>query len=95
MEVGGRAPSTSTAALWRPISSLASRQCALHERLARIGAAAGERDLTRVAAHVVAALGEQQARVLWPIEDRDEDGGVLAAVNVERGGLRRDRAGAP
>lgn len=88
VEVGGSAPTTSTAARSRPISSSASRS-ALDEALARLGAAAGERDLAGVAAQVVAALGEDQAGPGRPAEERDEHRRALAAVGVQR--LRLDR----
>ena len=57
--------------------------------LARLGPAAGERDLAGVTAHVVAALGEDQAGLVGPVVDRDEDSGILVAVGVERQRLGR------
>jgi hypothetical protein len=38
-----------------------------------------------MAPHVVAALGEDEAGRGIPVEDRDQDGGVLVAVGVEPG----------
>ena len=89
VEVGGSAPTTSTAAGSRPISSCASRSAHSTSALARVGAAAGERDLARVAAQVGAALGEDQARVVGPAEQRHQDRRALAAVGVEATRPRR------
>jgi hypothetical protein len=46
----------------------------------------GKRDLTRVAAQVVAAFGEDDPRMLGVAEDRDQDGGLGLSVSVH--GLR-------
>ncbi|HET6831650.1 MAG TPA: hypothetical protein VFH44_09915 [Solirubrobacterales bacterium] len=64
-------------------------QRALDERFPGIGAAAGERDLAAVAAQVMAALGEDQAGVLRPAEQRQQDRGAAAAVGMQA--LRRRR----
>jgi hypothetical protein len=48
-----------------------------------------------VAAQVVAALGEDQPRILRPAEQGDQYGGVLAAVRVDRerfSGIEEDAA---
>ena len=62
-------------------------QRALDQGLAGIGTAAGEGDLAGVAAEVAAPLGEDQSRPLGPAEERDEDGGAVAAVSMEALGL--------
>ncbi len=75
------------------LAGLAER--ALDERLAGIGSAARERDLAGMAAHVAAALGEDQAGPLGPAEERHQDRRALLAVGVEPLGLDRveERAG--
>ena len=58
-------------------------------------APAGERDLAGVAAQVVAAAGEDGVQLAAGDVERDEHGGVDAAVDVERRGLpgvEEDRA---
>ena len=59
-------------------------------RVLGVAAAAGERDLARVALEVVAALGEDGVELAALVEvERGEDGGLGAAVDVD--GQRRFR----
>jgi hypothetical protein len=53
-----------------------------------VAAPAGERDLARVAAQVVAALGEHQTGPAGEAEQGDQDRGVGLAVGVDRLGRR-------
>jgi hypothetical protein len=56
--------------------------------VAGVLAAAGERDLARVAAQVLAPAGEDDRRPAVVVEEeRDEHGRVGAAVDLEGGGL--------
>jgi hypothetical protein len=58
-------------------------------------APAGERDLARVAAQVLAPAGEDRVQLAAGDVERHEHGGVDAAVDVQRGGLpgvEEDRA---
>ena len=80
-----------------PISSWASRS-AVKRRSPSVGVLppARERDLARVAAQVVAAAGQDGVeRAVAVEEQRDEDGRVRAADDVERPGPRPGRAGPP
>jgi hypothetical protein len=57
--------------------------------VAVVAAAAGERDLAGVAAQIRAALGEDQAGLLGPAVDRQQDRRLGAAAAVLGEGLRR------
>ena len=86
--IGGSAPTTSTWSAARPISSSASRSAVSQQRLASVSRRPpGERDLAGVAAEVVAALGEHEARVVRVAEERHQDRGLGGAVGVEPLGL--------
>jgi hypothetical protein len=49
-----------------------------------VAAAARERDLAGVAAEVCAALGEDQPRAVGPAVERQQDGGVGLAADLDR-----------
>jgi hypothetical protein len=54
----------------------------------RVAPAAGERDLARVAAQVVAPAGQHDRRLAVGVQEQGhEHGGVGTAVDFERGGL--------
>ena len=65
-------------------------------RVLGVAAATGERDLTRVALEVVAALGEDEMRFAVLVEvERGEDGGLGAAVDVDgQRGIGREKCAA-
>lgn len=67
---------------------LALPQGAVEQALVAFDPAAGKGDLPGVAPQIMPALGEDEARIVGPVEDRDQDGGVLGAVGVDRQRLR-------
>jgi hypothetical protein len=58
-------------------------------RVVGVLAPAGERDLAGMAAKVGSALGEDQAWLLGPAVEREEDGGVGIAADLDRPRLLR------
>ena len=81
VEVGGRAPTSSTARRVQPDLLLGLAQRGRREvGVAVVLAPAGEGDLAGVAAQVGAALGEDQARVLGPAVERQQHRGVGVAA---------------
>ena len=88
--VGGSAPSDVDLGGRQPDLLVRLAQRRVEQRLVRVAAAAGERDLAGMAAQVVAAAGEDRVqRAARILEQRHEDGRVLAAVHVHRRGLVR------
>ena len=85
VEAGGRAPLTLDVAGGQGDLLLGLAQRGGDQvGVVGVAAAAGERDLAGMAAEVGAALGEDQPRAVGPAVERQQDGGVGVAADLDR-----------